>query len=165
MASHYPTKVTARPGEREIHITRAFDAPREVVFKAFSDPKLLEQWWGPRRYTTTVEKMDFKRGGKWRFIHHSADGQEFAFNGEFREVAPPERIVMTFEFEGMPGHVSVETATFEEKAGKTTMTVITSFDSVEDRDGMLNSGMESGMAESHDRLDEVLERETAKTAT
>jgi uncharacterized protein YndB with AHSA1/START domain len=138
-------------------MTRVFDAPRELVFEAHSTCEHMERWWGPRRYTVTDCKMDFRPGGAWRMVHRGDDGQEFGFRGEFREIVPPERIVWTFEFEGMPGHVSVDTLTLEEQDGKTKLTATSVFDSVEDRDGMLQSGMEEGAAETWDRLAEYLE--------
>lgn len=144
------------PSDREIVLTRIFDAQRELVFKAHTDPKAIPQWWGLRSHTTTVDKMDVKPGGVWRFVSRDTDGNEFEFHGEYREIVPPERIVWTFEFEGMPGHVSVQTATFEERDGKTILKTTVEFDSVEDRDGMLQSGMEAGAAESFDRLAEYL---------
>lgn len=148
-------KVTT-PSDREIVMTRVFDAPRELVFKAYTDPAVIPHWWGPRRYTTVVDKMDMRAGGAWRFVSRDADGNEFGFHGEYREAVPPERIVQTFEFEGMPGHVSVETLTLVERSGKTTLTVRSVFDSVEDRDGTLQSGMEEGLAETWERLAEYL---------
>src|SRR5438876_3388060 len=144
------------PGDREILSTRIFDAPRELVFKAYTDPRLIERWWGPRRYTTRVEKLELKPGGAWRFLNIDADGTEYAFRGEFREVVPPERIVWTFEFEGAPGQMSIDTVTFEEQDGRTKMTSRSVFDSPEGRDGMVQAGMEEGYRESLDRLDEVL---------
>jgi uncharacterized protein YndB with AHSA1/START domain len=98
--------------------------------------------------------MDFRPGGRWRFVQRGADGSEVAFRGVYREIVPPERIVNTFEFEGLPGHVSVETMTLVERDGKTTLTSTSRFDSAEDRDGMLRSGMEKGAAETYDRLAE-----------
>ena len=145
------------PSDREIVMERVFDAPRELVFKAYTDPNLIPKWWGPRKYTTTVDKMDVRVGGAWRFVQRDADGHEYAFNGVYREIAPPERLSYTFEFEGMPGHVLVETVTFEERDGKTKVIVTSLFASVEDRDGMLHSGMEQGANESQDRLAELLE--------
>jgi uncharacterized protein YndB with AHSA1/START domain len=144
------------PSDLEISMSRTFDAPRAVVFKAFIDPDLIPKWWGLRASTTIVDKLDARAGGEWRFVQRSPDGTEFGFHGEFREVTPPERITWTFEFEGMPGHVLVETLTFTEAAGKTTITTNSVFDTVEDRDGMLNSGMEQGAAETYDRLAELL---------
>jgi uncharacterized protein YndB with AHSA1/START domain len=146
----------AEPGKQEIVMTRVFDAPQELVFKAHTDPKLIPQWWGPRRFTTTVERMDAKMGGIWRFVQQDANGNEYAFHGVYHEVASPERLVQTFEFEGMPGHVLLETATFEEFEGKTKLTSRSVFQSVEDRDGMLQTDMEEGAAESWNRLAELL---------
>jgi uncharacterized protein YndB with AHSA1/START domain len=136
-------------------MTRAFNAPRDLVFRAFTEKDLIERWWGPRRYTTKVDKLDCRPGGQWRFLNMGEDG-EFAFRGEFREIVPPEKIVWTFEFEGMPGHIAVETLTLEERDGQTIVTATSVYDSKEDRDGMLNSGMEEGAAESYDRLEELL---------
>ena len=142
------------PSDREILMTREFDAPRDLLFRAYTDPAAIPHWWGPRRYTTTVEAMDVRPGGAWRYVSRGQDGVEYSFNGVYREIVPPERIVCTFEFEGMPGHVSVDTVTFEERDGRTTLTVRSLFETVEDRDGMLGSGMEEGFAETLDRLAE-----------
>ena len=150
--SNSGTLTLTTPSDREIVMTREFDAPRELLFKAYTDPAAIPRWWGPRKYAVTVEAMDVRVGGAWRYFSRDADGAEFAFNGVYREIAPPERIVSTFEFEGMPGHISVDTVTFEEREGGTTMTVHTVFETVEDRDGMLGSGMEEGFAETLDRL-------------
>ena len=149
----------AEAGTREIVMTRIFDAPRELVFKAYTDPQLIPQWWGPARYTTTVDRMELRAGGQWRFAQRDAAGNEYAFRGEYREIAPPERLVSTFEFEGLPGHISVETATFEAlPGGRTRLTVQAVFGSVEDRDGMLASGMEEGAGESWQRLAGLLSK-------
>jgi uncharacterized protein YndB with AHSA1/START domain len=146
------------PSDREIVMTREFDAPRELVFEAHSKCEHLEKWWGPRKYTLAVCEMDFRPGGKYRFLHRGPDGdEEHGFRGEYREIVPPERIVWTFEWEGMPGHVSVDTLTLEDLGGKTKLTAHSLFNSVEDRDGMLQSGMETGAAETWDRLSEHLE--------
>jgi uncharacterized protein YndB with AHSA1/START domain len=155
------TKITAEPGKQELFITREFDAPRELVFKAFTDPKLYVQWIGPRRLTTTIETFEPRSGGSWRFIQKDAEGNEYAFHGVNHEVLPPERIIDTFEFEGLPekGHVLLETARFEELPGNRTKLVSQSvFQSVADRDGMLQSGMEEGVNDSYDRLDELLKK-------
>lgn len=144
------------PSDREIVMERIFDAPRELVFKAYTEPTLIPRWWGQRNTTTTVDKMEVKPGGLWRFVQRDADGNEYAFNGQYREVAPPERLAYTFEFEGLPGHVMLETVTFEALGDKTKVKVLSLFDSVEDRDGMLQSGMEAGANESNDRLAELL---------
>jgi len=143
--------------DREVVMTRIFDAPRELVFKAHTDPDLIPQWWGLRNNTTIVEKMDVRPGGTWRFIQRDADGNEFAFNGEYREIIPPERLVNTFEYEGLPGHIILDTSIFEELSeDKTKLTAISLFETTQDRDGMLNSGMEGGSNESWDRLTELL---------
>ena len=147
------------PSDREIVLTREFDAPRELVFEAHSKCEHLDKWWGPRKYTLAPCEMDFRPGGKYRFLHRGPDGdEEHGFRGEYREIVPPERIVWTFEWEGMPGHVSVDTLTLEDLGGGRTKLVAHSlFDSKEDRDGMLQSGMEEGSAETWDRLAELLE--------
>jgi uncharacterized protein YndB with AHSA1/START domain len=149
------TTVTT-PSDREIVSERVFDAPRERVFAAHTDPELIAQWWGPRGTTTIVDQMDVRPGGAWRFVVRDADGNENGFRGTYREVTPPERVVQTFEWEGMPGHVIVETATFEDLGGRTKVTGTSLFHTTEERDGMLASGMESGLTESHDRLAELL---------
>lgn len=145
------------PSDREIVMTRQFDAPRDLVFEACSSCEHMSRWWGPRKYEVASCEMDFRPGGAWRIVHRGPDGETYAFRGEFREIVRPERIVWTFEWEGMPGHVSVDTLTLEEHEGKTTLTSTSVFDSVQDRDGMLESGMESGAAETYERLDEYLE--------
>ena len=149
------TEVTT-PSDREIVTERTFDAPRERVWAAFTDPELIPQWWGPRKYETVVDVMDVRPGGAWRFTHEGEDGEQHGFRGTYREVTPPERIVQTFEWEGMPGHVIVETATLEDLGEQTKVTTVSLFHTTEERDGMLNSGMEGGLSESHERLDELL---------
>jgi uncharacterized protein YndB with AHSA1/START domain len=149
-------KVTT-PSDREIVMTRVFDAPRDLVFEAHTSCEHMSHWWGPRKYEVIRCEMDFRPGGAWRIAHRGPDGEEYGFRGEFREIVRPERIVWTFEYEGMPGHVSVDTLSLDEQDGKTVLTATSLFDSVEDRDGMLESGMESGAAEAYDRLDEYLE--------
>jgi uncharacterized protein YndB with AHSA1/START domain len=151
------TQVTT-PAEREIRIEREFDAPRDRVFAVYTDPELIPEWWGPRGTTTIVDKMDVRSGGDWRFIMRDSDGSESGFRGTYREVSPPDRIVQTFEWEGMPGYVSVETATFEDLGDRTRVTTTSVFHTVEERDGMLQSGMESGLSETYARLDELLAR-------
>lgn len=154
-------KITAEPGKQEIIITREFDAPRELVFKAFTDPELYTQWLGPRELTMTLEKFEPKNGGSWRYIQKDTEGNEYAFHGVNHEVLSPERIIGTFEFEGLPekGHVILDTARFEELSGnRTKLTSQSVFLSVVDRDGMLQSGMEEGVNDTYDRLDELLEK-------
>jgi uncharacterized protein YndB with AHSA1/START domain len=152
------SKVTvSTPSELEFVMTRVFDAPRELVFEAYTRPEHIAHWWGQRGSTLPVCEIDPRPGGKWRFVSREKDGNEYGFRGEFREVTPPERIVWTFEFEGMPGHISVDTVQFEPYEGnKTRLVSSTLFASVEDRDGMLQSGMEEGAKETYERLEEYL---------
>ena len=144
------------PSDREIVITRVFDAPRRLVFEALTKPEHLKHWWGMKSLTMVVCEMDFRPGGAWRFVMRGPDGNDYGFRGEYREIVPPERVVSTFEFEGMPGHVSLETLTLDELDGKTKLTSTCLYQSVEDRDGHFNSGMEAGTRESYDRLAELL---------
>lgn len=161
MTNNKETKILAEPGKQEIVITREFDAPRELVFKAFTDPELYVQWLGPRGFTMKLEVFEPKNGGKWRYIHKDQEGNEYAFHGVYHEVTAPERIISTFEFEGLQekGHVVLETARFEALPGnRTRLTSQVVFQSVEDRDGELQSDMEKGVNESYERLDELLEK-------
>ena len=153
--------VVSLPSDREILVTRVFDAPRALVFRAHIDPALLPLWWGPRYLTTEVDQFDVRPGGAWRIVQRAPDGGEHGFRGEFREIAAPERIVQTFEYEGMPGHIIVQNLTFTEQDGKTTLTTHEVYASPEDRDGMLASGMEGGMHETYARLDELLAQQVA----
>jgi uncharacterized protein YndB with AHSA1/START domain len=153
-------KLTVKtPSDTEIVMTREFDAPRELVFEAHSKCEHLEKWWGPRKYSLEVCEMDFWPGGKYRFLHRGPDGlEEHGFRGEYREIVPPEKIAWTFEWEGMPGHISLDTLTLEDLGGGRTKLVSHSrFDSKEDRDGMLQSGMEEGAGETYDRLAEFVQ--------
>jgi uncharacterized protein YndB with AHSA1/START domain len=150
-------KITT-PADREIHTERVFNAPRDRVFAVYLDPELIPEWWGPRDTTTVVDQMDVRPGGSWRFVMRDSDGSESGFRGTYREITPPERIVQTFEWEGMPGHVSVDIATFEDLGDRTKVTTISQFHTPEERDGMLESGMESGLNETYARLDELLAR-------
>jgi uncharacterized protein YndB with AHSA1/START domain len=151
-------KVVADPGTHDILITRSFDAPRDAVFKAFTDPDAVRQWWGLNSTETVVDQLEARPGGRWRFVQRDGEGNEYGFHGVYHDLEAPERIVYTFEFEGMPGHVLLETVTFEEQDGRTLMTDVSVFQSVADRDGMLQSGMESGAEEGFVRLDEYLAR-------
>jgi uncharacterized protein YndB with AHSA1/START domain len=149
-------KVTT-PSDREMVMTRVFDAPRDLVFEAHTSCEHVSNWWGPRKYEVASCDIDFRPGGTWRIVHRGPDGDEITFHGEYREIVRPERIVWTFGFEGMPGTPGPETMVFEEHDGKTTLTTTSVFDSVEERDGVLESGMESGAVETYERLDEYLE--------
>ena len=157
MAARSAELTVTTPSKREIVMTREFGAPRDLVFLAHTSCEHMSRWWGPRKYEIVSCEIDFSPGGKWRIVHRGPDGEEYAFRGEYREIVPPERIVWTFEFEGWPGMVSVETMTLEEHDGKTTFTARSVYDTVEQRDGMLQSGMEEGAGESMERLDEYLE--------
>ena len=153
------TILVAVPGKQEASITRIFNAPRERVFGAYTDPKQMTQWWGPRRFTITIDTMDVRPGGVWRILNRDTEGNEFAFHGVYHEVSKPSRLVYTFEFEGMPGHVILGIVTFEDLNGKTKLTEKSVFETVGDRDGMLKSGMEEGAPETMDRLAELVEKE------
>ncbi|MGH2958855.1 MAG: SRPBCC family protein [Solirubrobacterales bacterium] len=146
----------AEPGGSQITTSRHLPAPPEKVFKAMTDPDLLAQWWGPRRFETIITEYEPRRGGCWRFVHKNEEG-EFGFNGVIHELLLNERITQTFEFEGMPGHVVLEQLKLEPEGDGTRITTVSAFSSVEDRDGMVNSGMEGGLTESYDRLDELVQ--------
>jgi len=137
----------------EIQLTRVFNAPRRLVFEAHSKPEHVRRWWGRKDAELSVCEMDFRPGGTWRYVMRKPNGKEYAFRGEFKEIVPPERLVWTFGFEGMPGEPGIETFTFEEHDGKTTLTTISHFDSIAMRDAVIKSGMEHGAAEMWDRLE------------
>ncbi len=161
MADKNKTTITAEPGKQGLIITREFDAPRELVFQAFTDPELYVQWLGPRRLTMRLDTFEPRSGGRWRYIHTDQSGNEFGFHGVYHEVLAPERIIDTFEFEGLPeaGHVCLETLTLEAlTGGRTRLTAQSVFQSVADRDGALQSGMKEGLHDSHERLTELLEK-------
>jgi uncharacterized protein YndB with AHSA1/START domain len=135
---------------------RTFNAPRTLVFEAFTKPEFLKRWMGPHKLEMVVCESDLRVGGRYRFVYRTPDGQELAFSGEYTEVVPPERISRTFNFEFMPGHESNETFMLTENAGKTTITTTTLHKSFEARDGHLKHGAEQGMTEGYERLDELL---------
>ena len=150
--------VTAEPGKQELFITREFDAPRELVYKAHIDPKLYVQWLGPHGYEMILETFEPVSGGKYRYIHKDKKGNEFGFHGTFHEMSE-ELMIQTFEFEGMPepGHVALETMRLEELPnGRARVTIHSVYQSVEDRDGMIQNGMETGVREGYERLDDIL---------
>jgi uncharacterized protein YndB with AHSA1/START domain len=158
------TQVSAPAGVPFIDITREFDAPRDLVYRAYVEPELIKQWLGPRKYQMDLHAWDVRHGGSWRYTHRDGDAS-YGFKGVFHGDPSPDSITQTFEFEGWPGHVSLEQVRFEEKDGKTIVHNHSVYQSVEDRDGMVASGMESGLNEGYDRLDEVLERLQAGAAT
>ena len=152
------TVVTAEPGKQELFITREFDAPRELVYKAHIDPKLYVQWLGPHGYEMVIEEFEPVSGGKYRYIHKDNDGNEYGFHGTFHEMSE-DLMIQTFEFEGLPerGHVVLDTMRLEELPGnRTRVTIQSVYQSVEDRDGMVQSGMEKGVREGYERLDDIL---------
>jgi uncharacterized protein YndB with AHSA1/START domain len=148
------TEIIIEPGRQDIVFKKVFDAPREIVFRALTDPGLVPSYWGPRKYETIVDVMEPREGGRWRFINRGPEG-EFGFHGVYHAVTP-ERIVQTTEFEGAPGQVALETATLEELDGKTHYTAVSLAPSVEARDAVVASGMESGARELYDRLEELI---------
>jgi uncharacterized protein YndB with AHSA1/START domain len=158
MSANNKTTITVEPGRQELFITREFDAPRELVYRAHTDPNLFAQWVGPRGYDMNLETFEPVSGGKWRFVQTDKEGNAYGFHGTFHEVSL-ERMIQTFEFEGLPegGHVSLETLTLEElPGGRTKLTAHAVYRSVADRDGMVQSGMEKGVNEGYERLDEIL---------
>jgi uncharacterized protein YndB with AHSA1/START domain len=152
------TEIPAEPGIPMIIITREFDAPRKLVFRAHTDPDLLVQWLGPRDLATAVDRYEVRNGGAWRYVNTDAEGNTYGFHGVFHGDPSPDAIVQTFEFEGAPGHVCLQSATFAVRGGKTLMRTVLSFQSVQDRDAMVASGMERGVHDSGERLAELLAR-------
>ena len=150
-------EIIVNPGSLEIVTKMTFNAPRELIFKAYTDPDLIPQWYGPRFLTTEVDKLDARPGGQWRFLNRDPEGNVYAFHGVYHDVVAPERLVQTFEYEGMPGHVVLETAVFEDLGGgKTRVETQSIFQSIEDRDGMAASGMEVGINDGYDRMNELM---------
>lgn len=154
--NHSGAATVTLPSDREIVITRVFDAPAHLVFDAMTKPEHVKRWWGPRGTTLSVCEIDLRVGGKWHFVSRAEDGTEHGFHGEFREIVPPEWVVQTWVYEPMPDAETVETMTLVEKDGKTTMTTTVLHKSKENRDGHLSSGMEDGMQQTFDRLEELL---------
>jgi uncharacterized protein YndB with AHSA1/START domain len=150
------TKFTAPPGTQEIIMERTFDAPRQRVFKAYTDPSLVAQWWGTASMTTVIDKMEVKKGGQWRWLQRDAQGNEYAHNGVYHEITSPERIINTYEFEGLPGNVGLVILTLEEQGTRTKLTEKSIFPSVEARDATLQSGMTEGGSEIMDNLEKLL---------
>ena len=150
-------EIIIEPNSQEIRINTTYNAPRELVFKAYTDPDLIPQWYGPRYLTTEIDKLEARAGGQWRFLNRDPECNVYAFHGVYHDVVAPERIVQTFEYEGMPGHVVLETAVFEDLGGGKTRVVTQSvFQSIEDRDGMAASGMEVGINEGYERMTELM---------
>jgi uncharacterized protein YndB with AHSA1/START domain len=154
--------ITAPPGTPFIDAVREFDAPRELVFRAWSEPDLLVRWLGPRRLRMTIDRWEAREGGAYRYLHHDdATGAVFGFHGVFHGPMTIDGALQTFEFEGWPGRVSLDHLILEEEDGRTVMRIHSVYQSVEDRDAMVQSGMEGGMGEGFDRLEELLADMTA----
>ena len=145
-------QIAISPGEPTVVITRTFGAPRALVWRAWTEPAHVRRWYGPSYLAFSVCEIDLRPGGRWRYVLRAPDGSEHGFGGEYREIVPPERLVYTEGYEAMPGHEYVVTLTFAEHGGKTTLTSRGVYQSFEDRDGHVASGMEGGMRETLDRL-------------
>ena len=154
--SQSKTQITAEPGLPQITITRSFKASPELLLRAYTEPDLLKQWLGPRNYAMTIDRFEARDGGTWRYVHSDDQGNTFGFHGVFHGTPSLDGIVQTFEFEGWPGHVSLETLTFEPQDGTTLVRTHSVYQSVADRDAMIESGMEQGLNEGYDRLDELI---------
>jgi uncharacterized protein YndB with AHSA1/START domain len=152
-------KITAEPGVPQILTERELDAPRELVYRAFTEPDLLAQWLGPRKYTMTVDRYDLRDGGSWRYVHTDEEGNAWGFHGVFHGEPSIDGIVQTFEFEGAPGNVQMDTVTFEGRGDRTIVRTNSVFQTVEARDAMVQSGMADGMTQGYERLDELLARD------
>lgn len=149
-------QVTAPAGTQTVTFTREIDAPPEAVFAVMMDAEAIPLWWGPSYLTTTVVTHEPRTGGSWHYAQKDPEGNEYIFRGVFHEVVPGVRAVQTFEFAGMPGHVSLDSLAFEDLGGRTRLHGQSTFQSVEDRDGMVSSGMEGGLAEGYDRLEALV---------
>jgi uncharacterized protein YndB with AHSA1/START domain len=149
------TATVTLPTDEQILITRDFDAPRHLVYEAYTTPELVKRWWPGRRGEMSSAEIDLRVGGRWRYVMVASEGFEVAFHGDFREIVPTERIVTTEIFEGMPDAEAVDTVTFTEADGRTTLAILVQHSTKEDRDAHINSGMEAGMQEGMDLLEEV----------
>jgi uncharacterized protein YndB with AHSA1/START domain len=160
MTSSGTAKVTL-PADEQILITREFEAPKHLVYRAFTTPELVKRWWNAKRGEVTIAEIDLRVGGTWRYVMVADGGLEVGFHGEYREIVPNERIVSTETFEGLPEGISeeegttVNTATFTEADGRTTLTILVQAPSKETRDAIIDSGMEAGMQDAMDLLEEV----------
>lgn len=146
----------AEPGQQEVQFARVYDAPRDLVFKAYTDPELIPRWWGPARFKTSIDILEPRQGGRWRFVQRDAQNTAYVFHGVFHAFEPPGLLIQTFEFEGMPGHAELQTALLEEIDGGTRFRATVVYQSVMDRDAEMGAGMEDGMKEGMDRLDGLL---------
>jgi uncharacterized protein YndB with AHSA1/START domain len=143
------------PEDEQILITREFDAPKQLVYRAWTTPELVKRWWSGKRGETTLVEIDLRVGGAWRYVMVTNGGFEVAFHGEYREIVPNERIVSTEVYEGIPDAQTLNTATFTEADGRTTLTILVQHASKEARDAHIDSGMETGMQEAMDILEQI----------
>lgn len=150
------TRITAEPGLPFIDIEREFAAPAALLFRAHTEPDLLARWLGPHRYEMIVDRYDVRDGGSYRYVHRGEDGTEHGFRGVFHGPQTVEGMLQTFEYEGAPGHVSLESLRFDEQAGRTTIRIHAVYQSVEDRDAMIENGMEGGVNEGYERLEALV---------
>lgn len=158
------TEIIAPAGVPFIDMSREFVAPVELLYRAYSEPELMKQWLGPRRYEMIVDEYDLRDGGRWRYIHRAEDGGEHAFHGVFHGPQTVDGMLQTFEYEGAPGHVSLDRLKFEQVGGRTVVRTHSTFESVEARDAMIDAGMAGGVNEGFDRLDELLTSMRVATA-
>ena len=149
------TATVTLPTDEQILITREFDAPKHLVYEAYTTPELVKRWWPGRQGEMSSAEIDLRVGGRWRYVMVASEGFEVAFHGDFREIVPNERIVTTEVFEGMPDAQAVDTVTFTEAGGRTTLEILVQHSNKEHRDGHINSGMETGMQEGMDLLEEI----------
>jgi uncharacterized protein YndB with AHSA1/START domain len=155
MAVSSGTAKVTLPADEQILITREFDAPKHLVYKAFTTPELVKRWWHANRGEMTVAEIDLRVGGKWRYVMVAEGDFEVGFHGEYREIVPNERIVSTEVYEGMPGAEAVNTMTLTEADGRTTLEILVQHASKEHRDAHIESGMEAGMQDAMDLLEQV----------
>ena len=149
------TATVTLPTDRQIVITREFDAPRHLVYKAWTTPELVKRWWHANRGKVTIAEIDLRVGGAWRYVSVSEGGMEVAFHGEYREIVPHERIVSTEVYEGFPEGEAVNTLTLTEVDGRTTLEILVQHENKDHRDGHINSGMEAGMQDAMDLMEQV----------
>ncbi len=159
------TKVQAPDGVPFIDVTREFEAPRDLVFRAFIEPDLLVQWLGPGNYEMVIDEYDVRAGGSWRYVHRDGNGNEYGFHGVFHGDPSPDGMVQTFEYEGAPGHVSLDKLVLEERDGRTIVHTHSVFQSVAARDAMVENGMAEGMDSGFNKLDRLLERMAPRVRT
>jgi uncharacterized protein YndB with AHSA1/START domain len=149
------TATVTLPSDKQILITREFNAPKHLVYKAYTTPELVKRWWNAKRGEVTTCEIDLRVGGTWRYVMVTEDGFEVAFHGEYREIVPNERIVTTEVYEGMPEAEAVDTVTFAEADGRTTLAILVQHESKAHRDAHIESGMEAGLQDAMDLLEEV----------